>query len=319
MYRIAIDLGGTQVKVGVLDDGSIRSSRIIPAHADRGLRANLPRLEETIDACLSEAGIAGDAISGFGIAYPGLVDCRRRVIIGSNGKYEDGGSVDVVAWARQRWGVTPIVDNDARLAAVGEWKYGAGRGSDDIVTITLGTGIGTGVIIRGRVLRGKRFRAGNLGGHLPLSIESSQICSCGNRGCAEALASTWALRRDIETAAPGRHIPETLRGDTAGYRELFAAAAVGDEFAYEYRDHSVRVWATLTVSLIHAYDPDRVVITGSIAAAGDAITGPIQEYVDSYAWTPGYRVPVVVGEHLETAALLGAACLASGEENDETI
>jgi glucokinase len=319
MYRIAIDLGGTRIKIGVLEDGEMRSSQTIPAHADRGLAANLSRIEETIDTCLAEVKIDDAVIKGFGIAYPGLVDCRNRTIIGSNGKYEDGGTVDVVAWVRRRWNVEPIVDNDARLAAVGEWKYGAAKGHDDVVTVTLGTGIGTGVIIGGRVLRGKRYRAGNLGGHLPLSVDSPILCSCGNRACAEALASTWAMRRDVAREPSDREIPVALRSPSAGYQELLAAANDGNEFAQWYRDYSLRVWGTLTVSLIHAYDPELVVITGSVAAAGDAVVKPIQDYVDANAWTPGYRVPVVRGAHLETAALHGAAYLASVEEYYETI
>ncbi len=313
---LAVDLGGSAIKVGVVEGRAVAALKTIPAHSERGLAAAIPRIEAACEACLADSGVTSDELTGCGVAYAGPVDCVRRTIVGSNGKYEDGAEVDLAAWVDDRWGTRLVLDNDARMACVGEWKFGAGRGSDDLVTVTLGTGIGTGVVIGGRVLRGKHFRAGNLGGHLPLAIDGETVCSCGNRNCAEALASTWALRRDL-AAEPS--VDDTLRGEAVGYRELFAAADRGDRLAAKLTERTLRTWSTLVVALIHAYDPDTVVLTGNVMRSGGRIIDAVTRYVERYAWLPSHRVAVESGRYPGVAALLGAAYMTTMGENDGTI
>ena len=131
MPALAVDLGGTGIKIGIVRDGAVIAHRTIPAHSAEGLENALPRIGEAADACLAAASLQTSDLDGLGMAFAGLVDSAAKRIIGSNGKYEDGASVDLAAWANGRWGLPLVLDNDARMATVGEWRYGAGRGLDD--------------------------------------------------------------------------------------------------------------------------------------------------------------------------------------------
>lgn len=311
---LAIDLGGTEIKIGIVDGAHILAERKIPALAERGLLAALDRVDEATRECLDELTMDSDSLCGCGVAFAGLVDCGENRALGSNGKYEDAATVDMSRWAKSRWGLELVLDNDARMATVGEWQFGAGAGVDDLVVVTLGTGIGTGVVIDGRVLVGRRFRAGNLGGHIPLSVDSVVMCSCGNRACAESLASSWALRRDVGAESVGGQL-STVKSSEIGFQELFAAIKNGDEAAAAIAVRVIRVWSTLIVALIHAYDPDLVILTGNVTKSGDEILPGIRDYVNKYAWTPGYEVRVEQGEYPATAALLGAGYVVTRELN----
>ena len=224
--------------------------------------------------------------------------------------------MDLSAWSKDRWGLDMVLDNDARMATVGEWQYGAGRGYNDVVVITLGTGIGTGVVVDGALLSSKRNRAGSLGGHIPLSVESDIVCSCGNRACAEALASTWALRRDVSSGALAGQLAESDPSEI-GFPDLYRAVDAGDSDAVREAERIVRVWATLTVALIHAYDPDIVIFTGNVARSAGRILPGVRKYVDQYAWTLGFDVAVEQGNLPGTAGLLGAGSAAAAAAGAE--
>ena len=313
---LAIDLGGTEIKVGIVSGAKVLSMKCIPAFSDKGLAAALERVETSAEECLIDAGLHEQSLMGLSMAFAGVVDCDRQKAIGANGKYDDAASVDVSAWARDRWGLELVLDNDARMATVGEWKFGAGTGVDDLVVVTLGTGIGTGVIIDSQALVGSHNRAGILGGHFPVSVESDVQCSCGNRACAESLASTWALQRELE-ARPVSGLLADTNPQEVGFKELFQAVEKGDAAATAIAHRMIRVWSTLVVALIHAYDPDRVVLTGNVMKSADAILPDVRSYVNRYAWTPGCQVSVERGEHPETAALIGGGHFVSQKMTEQ--
>lgn len=125
--------------------------------------------------------------------FPGLVDPIHNRVISTNEKYDDACSISLDKWAWENWEVPFCMDNDARLAVAGEWWQGAARGKNNVVMMTIGTGIGTGVVIDGRLLYGQHFQAGSLGGHFVLDYKGRR-CSCGNKGCVEALSSSFSCR-----------------------------------------------------------------------------------------------------------------------------
>src|SRR5262249_29473232 len=145
------------------------------------------------------------------MAFPSLIDSRTGRVLAAYGKYADAPQIDLPQWSRKTLRLPLIIENDARMALLGEWQAGAGRGCDDLVMVTLGTGIGTAALIEGIVVRGRHGQAGVLGGHLTVQQDGRQ-CTCGNRGCAEAEASTSVLptlaaqSRDY-IASPLRHSP----------------------------------------------------------------------------------------------------------------
>ena len=192
----------------------------------------------------------------------------------------------------------------------GEWAHGAGRGSCNMVCLTLGTGIGSGVVMGGRVLRGPRGVAGILAGHLTVQVDGPR-CICGNLGCLEALIGTGGLIRAAGLAlATGR--PSALRDGPLDPVRIFAAAA-GDAPAREVvRDFARRLGAGV-VTMIHACDPDVVVPGGGMARAAPQFLPAVQAYVDAHDWTtPLGRVRVVPAALGDEAALVGMAKLARG-------
>ena len=168
----------------------------------------------------------------------------------------------MIVGLKQNWNVDFFIDNDARLAAVGEWKFGAGNDTNDLVVMTIGTGIGTSVITEGKLLRGKHFQAGCLGGHISV-VYNGRMCTCGNKGCVEAYASTWSLKKRIE-----EH--ETFNKSSLStvavidFETLFAEADKNDALAIYFKNDCIDLWSAAIVNLIHAYDPEVVVIGGGV-------------------------------------------------------
>jgi glucokinase len=319
MIQLAIDLGGTTVKIGLVENGTLLIWRHLEARSAQGLGQRLTDIEEATTAMLADAGISTRRLQGCGVAFPGIVDPVSGTVVATNEKFSDATRMDLHSWVESQWRVPLSLENDARLACVGEWAYGAARSFNDVVTITLGTGIGSGVIIGGRLLRGKHSQAGCLGGHFVIDISTGAKCSCGNIGCAEANASTWALQRDIRHMRQAQRQSILTGGTDAtieniGFKEILASACSGNDSAESFIDRAVRVWGALAVTLLHAYDPEIIVLDGAIAKSTDRIVPAIRHYVDTYAWMPQYPVKVVRGDFPDTAALLGAAWIVTQED-----
>jgi len=301
MKLLACDLGGTWMKLGLVDGGRIIAQEVIPAHSDIGLGPRLPDLGAALRRLVASQGFKLSDCAGVAVSFPSLVEPETGRILDSYGKYRDAPGIDLVAWARENLGLPLAIENDARMALIGEWQHGAGRGCDNLVIVTLGTGIGTSALIQGRVLRGEHGQAGCLSGHLSVRY-GGRSCSCGNLGCAEAEASTAFL---AEIAAERADFPSSAlsREPILDYAAVFRHAATGDTCATAIRDHSLLVWSTLVVNLIVAYDPERVIIGGGILASRDLILPAIQQFVDRHAHTPWGRVHVVGAELGDASAL----------------
>jgi glucokinase len=202
------------------------------------------------------------------------------------------------------------VENDARLALLGERYAGAARGFDDVVMMTLGTGIGGVAMVEGRLLRGKHYQAGVLGGHLPAAFDG-RPCTCGAVGCVEAEASTWSLPR-VAREAPGFAASALARAEAIDFEALFACAAAGDRVAVEVRDRCLRVWAAGAVGMIHAWDPEVLVVGGGVMRDAGAVLPFLEAQVHAHAWTPWGKVAVRAAALGDRAALLGAVPLLEG-------
>ncbi len=163
----------------------------IPARGTENLEVVVSALTSVMQRLLASSP-KSDRCRGIGFSFCGLVDSRRGRILSSNDKYSDAAGFDLAGWAQTEFNLPLRLENDARTALLGEWYAGAGRGSNDIVMLTLGTGVGGAAMIDGKLLRGKHFQAGCLGGHLGVN-HKGRTCSCGNIGCVEAEASSWSL------------------------------------------------------------------------------------------------------------------------------
>ena len=307
---IGIDLGGTRIKLGLLQGNQLLEKRVIDAKSDLGLQANLPGVELAIDEMLDNNALVAANLSGIGLSFPGLVDHTNKKIISTNKKYDDGPDLRLADWAGQKWNSRFYIDNDARMAAVGEWKFGAGRGSNDIVMVTIGTGIGSCAIIDGHLLRGKHFQAGCLGGHFTVQYQGN-LCTCGNLGCVEAQASTWNIEQMVKNDANFADSELSL-AKKIDFQSLFEVSARGDELATRTKIECMKIWSAGVINLIHAYDPEIVILGGGILNSKDEIVPFIQEAVSKHAWCPWGAVEVKASELMDDAAVFGVAhCLSN--------
>src|SRR5690242_9257461 len=234
MKILAIDLGGTHATCALVEDREILARETIDLPESESLVNTLSALAKPLEKLQSLA--RAEAI-GFG--FCGLVDSRRTRIADTNGKYTDAVSLNLSQWAKERFGLPLGLENDARLALLGECYAGAAQGETDVVMFTLGTGIGGVAMMDGHLLRGKHDQAGVLGGHIPVSL-SNRRCTCGGLGCAEAEASGWALP-GVAKEWPG-FAASALAQRKINFENLFACAAEGDKVSQEVVNHCLRVW-----------------------------------------------------------------------------
>lgn len=307
MNILACDLGGTRMKLGLLRDGVLAAQEVIPAHSQRGLAPSLPDLAAALRRCCAAQGLQPGDCAGVAISFPSLVDTNTGRVLAEYGKYRDAPGLDLPGWARAELGLPLAIENDARMALIGEWRLGAGRGCDDFVMMTLGTGIGTSALIGGRLLRGKHGQAGCLSGHLTVRY-IGRPCHCGNIGCAEAEAST-AFLAELARERPDFAGSALAREPSLDFAAVFRLAAMGDACARAIRDHSLLIWATLAVNLIVAYDPELLVIGGGISGSAEVIIPTIQQHVDRYAPTQWGKVRVVRSQLGDAAALMAGEWL----------
>ncbi len=302
MKAIAIDLGGSHVSLAIVEDKTILISREMPADSAAGLLPILPFLKALIFDMLEATGIA--AVECIGLAVSVCAMTREDAVVSTNGKYEDAPGIDLRQWCMAEFGIPFALENDARMALLGEWYAGAGQGIDDVVMMTLGTGIGGAAMVGGQVFRTGQVQGGCLGGHIPV-LFTGRKCTCGGYGCMEAEASGWALPL-IAREWPGFATSLLAQAPSINFRALFTLAEAGDRVATEIRDRCLHVWAAGTVGLIHVYGPKRVIIGGGVMRSAAVILPYIQNYVRKFSWTPSGTVEVVAASLGNDAGLLGA-------------
>jgi len=307
-YYIGIDLGGTRIKIGLVSEGKILAKKKIAAASAHGLAVNLAAVKEAINDLLTTQHISSKDLKGIGLGFPGLVDAKQGKILSTNQKYDDAPALDLRAWVNEQWGVPLWIDNDARMAAVGEWKYGAAKDTDDVVVMTIGTGIGTAAIIEGKLLRGKHSQAGCLGGHISVQY-NGRTCTCGNKGCLEAYGATWGLPHTV-TACPGFENSILSKVPVIDFEAVFAAAKQQDKVAAEVIQHCIQIWSAGIVNLIHAYDPEVIVLGGGVLNSGNEIIPAITQQVHAHAWCPWGKADIRPTTLLSDAGILGVVyCL----------
>lgn len=303
-HTIAIDLGGTIIKIGLLSNGELVDRSEITAQSVSGVKSQLPELEADINKLLKTNELSGDDLSGIGFSFAGLVDSHKNKIISTNQKYDDGPETDLVGWAKSNWNCLLFVENDARMALLGEWQYGAGQGCENIVMVTMGTGIGSAVLIEGKLLKGKHFQAGNLGGHFTINHRGT-VCTCGNIGCVEAEASTWRLPSLLKEH-PEFSESSIKNEEILDFRTLFHHAANNDRVAKEVLNHCLSAWSAGIITMIHAFDPEMIILSGGIMKSSAIVLPALQEKVNNLAWTPWGKVKLVEAKFPDSAALYGA-------------
>ncbi|HEX5153530.1 MAG TPA: ROK family protein [Parafilimonas sp.] len=304
---IVLDIGGTKIKMGLVQQDKILCTTSIDSHSSNGLTDKLPAIASAVNIMLHQKNIQPDAIAGVGISMPGIVDSKEKKVLSIDNKFNDVVDMNLSEWVSNTWHTDLEMENDARCALIGEWQFGKGKGYNNIVLMTIGTGVGSSAVIEGNVLRGKHFQAGCLGGHFTVNI-NGEICNCGNKGCVEVEASTWNIERIAKQHAAYNSSSLSAQ-NKIDFESVFTHAANGDMLAKLLREQCLNVWSAAAVNLIHAYDPEILIIGGGVMASAEYIIPYIQQKVNTHAWTPWGKVKIEAAKNINAAALLGAAYL----------
>lgn len=307
MKTIALDLGGTRLKLSLVSDEKVVAETILPAYSDNGLLPRLKSIENAVAIMLEDTQTSVAELTGVGVSIPGIVDTKRMRVLSINKKFDDVPDFDFNAWSKRVWGIPTYIENDARAALIGEWQYGAGKHCDNLVLVTLGTGIGGAAMIEGKLLHGKHFQAGCLGGHFTINMHGSK-CTCGNVGCVESEASTWKLP-ELFKAHPNFANSKASKVELLDFETLFTLAEEGDETSIDVMHHCLDVWSAGIVTMVHAYDPEKVIIGGGVMKSAKIILPYIREKVAQHAWTPWGTVQIESASFTDQAGMLGIAYL----------
>jgi len=311
MAILAIDYGGTRIKFGLIGKGgTIIAVDHAAATPDSTIEQNLETIHHKVLASFGNL-LPRHPLSGIGIALPSIIDTTTNKVISRYVKYTSAVEFDFSAWAEKTWGLPLTMENDARAALIGEWQYGAGKGYDDIVLLTLGTGVGSAVLSEGKLFKGKHLLAGSLTGHTSINVHG-EPCNCGFYGCLEKEASTWSLPDMIKSHA---HLAASSLSkiEKPEYIHVFEAAEKGDSLATALLEKSLKAWATAVVNLVHAYDPELIIIGGGIMRQQQHILPYIRKTVDRYAWLPPGTARIVAAQQMDYAGLLGMEYLSQNK------
>ena len=310
-YVVGIDIGGTNIVAGtVAEDGSevlgLVSEPTLPEQGAEGVLSRIMKL-----ARASMAAARGKEIAGLGIGSPGPLDTTTGVVLLTpNLGWVNFPLRDRVAGAL---GMPATLDNDANCAIFGEWWRGAARGASHVVGLTIGTGIGGGIVLAGRVYRGKSDIAGEIG-HMTNDLNGRR-CKCGNYGCLEAYASGPAIAaRAIEGIEAGADssLPRYVNGDLARITAqiVYEAAHDGDGYALEVVHDTAKFLGAGVANVVNIFNPEVVVICGGVTLAGDKLFLPLRSEVKRRAFKPAVEAcRIVPGELTGTAGVYGAAAV----------
>ncbi len=311
MYRIGIDLGGTNIKGGIVDEsGKIIIKKSVPTECENGSKAVVANMIKLAEMLISDSKIERSKFCGVGVGCPGMVDGKTGVVKYSNNlKWKD---VTLAADMGSALKMPVNIANDANAAALGEYKYGNGKQYKSIILFTLGTGVGGGIIIDGVMLEG-HCGAGAEVGHVVI-IEDGEQCSCGRKGCMEAYSSATALIRDTKRAMEKDKaslmwkVAGTL--DDVDGKTAFDAEQMGDKSAKAVLDDYAKHLAEGIVNMANVIRPEAVLLGGGVAASGDKIIKRLQKLCDERIYG-GKLVPCLITTASlgNDAGLLGAAAL----------
>ena len=312
-FVLGIDIGGTNLVVGsVAEDGSkLLAAASEPTHAEAGATDVVDRLVDLAERAIAATRRAapGAEILGVGVGAPGPLDTKRGIVLLTpNLGWVNMPLREII---HERLGLPAALDNDANCAVLGEWWVGAARGARHAIGITIGTGIGGGLILDGRLYHGASDVAGEIG-HTTIDTEGRR-CKCGNYGCLEAYASgpNIAIRaiEEIEAGAVSR-LPSYVGGDLTQItaQTVYLAAQEGDELALEVVNDTAKFLGVGIGNLLNVFNPEVVVVCGGVTLAGDHLFVPLRREVSRRAFKPAVAAcRIVPGELAGTAGVYGAA------------
>lgn len=317
---LGIDLGGTTVKFGILtSEGEVQEKWAIETNTLENGRHIVPNIVESLKHRLEMYGLTAEDFIGIGMGSPGAVDRENKTVTGAfNLNWAETQEVGSVI--EKELGIPFAIDNDANVAALGERWVGAGANNPDVVFVTLGTGVGGGVIADGNLIHGVAGAGGEIG-HIIVEPETEFECTCGNKGCLETVASATGVVRLARHLAEGYEGNSSIKaavdnGEQVTSKDIFVAAAEGDKFANSIVDKVSQYLGLATANISNILNPDSVVIGGGVSAAGEFLRSRVEGYFTRYAFPQVRRTTKVkLAELGNDAGIIGAASLALTIDN----
>ena len=309
-YYVGIDLGGTFIKGGIVDDlGNIIVQDKTPTESAGGSEKVAQNIAALAKKLMAAVGLNSGDVVGLGMGVPGMIDSKAGTVIYSNNlAWED---FAIGARVGELTGLSVKIANDANVAALGEVKFGVAKQHDNAILLTLGTGVGGGIVVDGQLVEGNRSAGAELG-HSVIVMGGEQ-CTCGRKGCLEAYASATALIRDTKRAMLLH--PESKMWEIGSVDEVTGKTAFDykdtDVYAKEVVDGYIRGLACGIVNFANIFRPEVVILGGGVCAQGDNLVKPLQKLLDEelFAGAKGPQVKIVIAQLGNSAGILGAAAL----------
>lgn len=313
---LGIDLGGTTIKFGILTlEGEVQEKWAIETNTLENGRHIVSDIVESLKHRLSLYGLTKDDFLGIGMGSPGAVDRTSKTVTGAfNLNWADTQEVGSVI--EKEVGIPFFIDNDANVAALGERWVGAGANNPDVVFVTLGTGVGGGVIADGNLIHGVAGAGGEIG-HMIVDPENGFMCTCGNKGCLETVASATGVVRVARQLAEQYEGSSAIKaaidnGDTVTSKDIFIAAEDGDKFANSVVERVSRYLGLAAANISNILNPDSVVIGGGVSAAGEFLRSLVEKYFVTFAFPQVKKsTKIKIAELGNDAGIIGAASLAN--------
>ena len=309
-YVVGVDLGGTKIYTALVDlEGKIIKEKVVETLAAEGEEAVLARIKNTIDYVIEGTDI--DLIKAIGIGSPGPLDAKKGIIVETpNLPFKN---FELVKNIKEKYQLPTYLDNDANAATLGEFMFGAGKGTENMIYMTVSTGIGGGAILNGKIYRGSTGNALEVG-HTTI-VKDGARCGCGNIGCAEAMASGTAIGKRAKEAV-ATNVETALKNYVnVTSKEVFIEAAKGDIVAKEILTNCLSYLGIAVSNVISSFDPEKVVIGGGVINGGDIVLESVKAEVSKRCMKTYVDFCSIEKAKLGgQAGVLGAAALAITEK-----
>lgn len=305
MYCFGIDVGGTSVKCGLFQtDGTLVDKWEIPTRTENKGENILPDVAAAIESKIAEKAIEKSEIAGVGIGIPGPTNNNGETFCAVNLYW---GYKHVAKELSELTGLPAKAGNDANVAALGEAWKGAAEGAQNVILVTLGTGVGGGIIVDGKIAAGHHGAGGEIG-HANVCHEETESCNCGNQGCLEQYASATGIVRLAKKALAASEEASTLRDlDTIEAKDVLDAFKAGDALAVKVMEQVGEMLGGALSVFSTVVDPETIVIGGGVSRAGQPLIDCIEKHYKKYAFSLCKDVPIVIASLGNDAGIYGAA------------
>lgn len=307
-YVIGIDLGGTKISTALSDfNGNVVSQSIIATDAHEGEAAVLGRIIKTVEDVIENGKVDVVQVKAIGIGSPGPLDAKTGIIITTpNLPFKD---FDLVSPIREKFQIPVYLDNDANVAAIGEFMFGAAKGTENMVYFTVSTGVGGGAVLNGKIYRGNTSNALEIG-HATVAPDGPR-CNCGNIGCLEATSSGTAIGKRAKEALESKVDTSLRKYKSVTSAEVFAEAAAGDAVSQDIINNALNYLGIGVANAISIFDPEMIIIGGGVSKAGKIVFDKVQEVVNKRCFKNMAEACKIVPAGLGTdAGVIGAVALA---------